>query len=421
MHVPIWLLGLLLAALALLSVALYSARAQRSSRVRLRASITFRDALPSISAVTEGWLVEGNRVELLQNGDGFFPRLLEDVAAARDSIHLETYVWWKGDICRQVSAALAARARAGVEVRVMVDAVGSVTAEEGTLEAMEAAGVHLERYHPFELRALGRLNQRTHRKLAIFDGRVGYVFSQGFAREWTGAGDGPQSWRDTGARLEGPIVGRAQSVFAGNWMEETAEVLYGDRYFPRLQPAGDVACQIVSSVPSGGVSSVSVLFKLMIASAERELLIQNPYFCPDADLVRMLAAAARRDVRVRVMVPGPVTDSRAVQHAGHHQFQRLLDAGVEIWEHQRTLIHQKVMVVDGLWAHLGSTNFDERSFDINAEVSLGILDQGVAGALGAAFADDLAHCRRVERAAWRHRPLLHRLLDAGAFLVHEQL
>ena len=421
MSAPLWVLWILVALVLLLAVLLWSARTQRSSRVRLERIEAFRDLLPSISGLTQGWLVGGNRVEVLQNGDGFFPRLLADVAAAEESIHIESYVWWKGEICRQVAEALSARARDGLEVRLLLDAVGSSPGEPAVLDGMEEAGVRLTYYHPFELRALGRLNQRTHRKMAIFDGRVGYVFSHGFAAEWEGAGDGPRNWRDTGARLEGPVVGRVQAVFARNWMEETSEVLFGERYFPDLEEAGDVTCQIVSSTPSGGVSSVSILHKLMIAAADRELLIQNPYFCPDNDLTRMLVAAAGRGVRVRIMVPGPVTDSPIVQHAGHWQFTRLLRAGIEIWEHQRTLIHQKVLVVDGLWCHLGSTNFDERSFDINSEISLGILDEGIAAELSRAFEADLAHCRRLELRAWRRRSPLHQALDAVSFLVHEQL
>jgi cardiolipin synthase len=286
---------------------------------------------------------------------------------------------------------------------------------------MREGGCQVCLYHPIELRAIGRINQRTHRKLAVIDGRVGHIFSHGFAREWEGAGDGPRSWRDTGARLEGPVVGRVQAVFARDWMEETSAVLLGERYFPDLAPAGDQACQVVSSTPSGGVSSVSILHKLMIAASDGELIVQNPYFSPDVDLTRMLVAAARRGVRVRVMVPGPITDSPAVKHAGHYQFTKLLRAGIEIWEHQTTLCHQKVLVVDGLWCHLGSTNFDERSRDINAEISLGILDEATAAELTAAFEADRAHCRRLELASWRRRSPLHRALDAVVFLVHEQL
>jgi cardiolipin synthase len=396
---------------------------QRGRKVRLTLGKVedLRQSLPSIAGATHGPILDGNRVEVLQNGSGFFPPLLADIARAEESIHIESYVWWKGDICHRVAEALAARARAGVEVRLVLDALGAATAEADLLETMRGAGCEVCLYHPFELRALGRLNQRTHRRVAVLDGRIGYVFSHGFASEWEGAGDGPGSWRDTGARIEGPVVGRLQSVFARDWMEETSKVLFGERYFPSIEPAGRVPCQVVSSTPSGGVSSMSLLHKLMIAAADAELLIQNPYFSPDVDLTRMLVEAAQRGVRVRIMVPDKVTDSLAVLHAGHHQFSKLLAAGIEIWEHQRTLCHQKVLVVDDLWCHLGTANFDERSRDINAEISLGILDEAVAAELTAAFEADRAHCRRLEYAAWHRRSTLHRVLDAVAFLVHEQL
>jgi len=421
MHVPAWLLALLVAAVVLLTLALWSGRAQRQSRVDMRKIDRFREMLPSISGLTRGWFVAGNTVEVLQNGDGFFPRLLEDFASAERSIHLESYAWWKGDICDETAKVLAERARAGLEVRVLLDALGSNLGEQACFDRMTDAGVRLEFFHPVELRAFGRLNQRTHRKEAIVDGRVAYVFSHGFATEWTGAGDRPECWRDTGARLTGPIAAHVQAVFATNWMEETSEVLAGDEYFPELGPTGEVRCQIVPSTPSGNVSPVSILHKLMIAAADSELLIQNPYFCPDADLTRMLVGAVRRGVRVRVMVPGRVTDSRIVQHAGHHQFSKLLRGGVEILEHRRTLIHQKVLIVDGVWSHLGSTNLDERSFDINAEISLGILDETVAAELRVAFEADAEHCRTLTHDLWHKRSTFHRVLDGAAYLIHEQL
>lgn len=421
MQVPIWLLALLVSAIVLLALMLWSARAQRKSRVDMLKIDRFQEMLPSISGLTGGWFVAGNTVEILQNGDGFFPRLLQDFAAAERSIHLESYAWWKGEICEETSKVLAERAAAGVEVRVLLDALGANLGEESVFDRMRDAGVRLEFFHPIELRALGRLNQRTHRKEAIVDGTVAFVFSHGFAQEWMGSGDQPDSWRDTGARLTGPVVGRVQAVFAGNWMEETGEIIAGDEFFPALEETGDVTCQVVASTPSGNVSPASILHKLMVASANHELLIQNPYFCPDEDMTRMLIAAAHRGVKVRVMVPGRVTDSRIVQHAGHHQFSKLLRAGIEMLEHRRTLLHQKVLIVDGSWSHLGSTNLDERSFDINAEISLGILDEGVASELHEAFEKDAEHCRVLSYDLWHKRSTFHRVLDGAAYLIHEQL
>jgi cardiolipin synthase len=421
MQVPIWLFLLAVAAAAVLGLLLWSARTQRHSRVDLVSLESVEGMVNTVSGLTGSWFVDGNKVELLFNGDGFFPAFLDAIEAAEESIHIETFAWWKGDICDRLATALERKAEAGVEVRVLVDFVGSLTSDPEVFERLEEAGCRVVRYRPPELRALGRLNQRTHRKLGVMDARVGFVMGHGFASEWEGDGRGEKSWSDTGARVEGPVVGRLQAAFARNWVEETAEVLAGERYFPDLEEAGDVTCQVVASMPSGGVSPASLLHKLMIATANRELLIQNPYFCPDADLVELLEAAVERGVRVRVMVPGPVTDSPAVLHAGHMWYPRLLRSGIELWEFQPSLPHQKVLVVDGQWCSLGSMNFDERSLDINAEIALGVLDDGVCEELRQAFARDLTVSRRLSPEAWRARGLWHRIVDRAAYLIHEQL
>ncbi|MDX1746254.1 MAG: phospholipase D-like domain-containing protein, partial [Halobacteriales archaeon] len=231
----------------------------------------------------------------------------------------------------------------------------------------------------------------------------------------------PESWRDTAARLQGPIVARAQSVFAQHWMEETGEPLTGGGVFPPLEPAGSTTAHLVSSSPRGGVSSVSILYRYVIAAARREILIQNPYFCPGHEAIGLLVAAARRGVEIRIMLPGRHTDSPVARHAGHRHYARLLAAGIEIWEHEVTVPHQKVVVVDRVWSHIGSTNFDPRSFDINAEVSLGVLGPEIADELKAAFEDDLEGAERITAPAWARRPRSCRIADRLAFLVHEQL
>ena len=421
MQISIWLFLLAVAAAGVLGLLLWSARTQRHSRVDLESLESVEGMVNTVSGLTGSWFVDGNKVELLFNGDGFFPVFLAEVEAAERSVHVETFAWWKGDICDQVVAALAAKARQGVEVRVLVDYFGSLTADQEEFERMREAGCTVVRYHAPELRALGRLNQRTHRKLAVMDARVGFIMGHGFASEWEGDGRSEDCWSDTGARVEGPVVGRIQAAFARNWVEETAEVLAGDEYFPELPDAGGVRCQVVASKPAGGVSPASLLHKLMIATANHELLIQNPYFCPNSDLVDLLIAAVERGVSVRIMVPGPVTDSPAVMHAGHVWFPRLLAAGVELWEYQPSLPHQKVLVVDGTWCALGSMNFDERSLDINAEIALGVLDDGVCEELRQAFARDLKVSKQLSPEAWRSRGLWHRIVDRAAYLIHEQL
>lgn len=416
---PLLATGWLLA--VLLGVLLWSSRSQRYTRLRPEPLAPHTELLPAVQGLTRSWVVGGNAVELLENGDEFYPALLRDVEAARDSIHIEVYAWWRGRICDDVAAALSRQARRGVEVRLLVDALGSWTMDPKLVDAMERSGCRIARYHDFRLRTLGRLNKRDHRKLAIFDGRVGYIFGHGLSKLWEGRADHAESWRDLAARVRGPVVSRVQSVFVQNWMEETAELLADHRYFPDQPVAGDVDLHVVSSSPRGGVSNASLLYRLMIGTAQRELVIQNPYFAPGPEVVDMMCEACHRGVRVRLLLPGPITDSRVVQYAGQHLYERLLLAGVEIWRFQTTLNHQKCVIVDGCWSYLGSANFDERSFDINAEVGLGILDTGIAEKLTALFEKDLESSLRMDLERWRRRSLLTRLVERASFLVHDQL
>jgi cardiolipin synthase A/B len=404
-----------------LLVLLWSTLRERESHVRVPDLGSFEESLPSIAHLTGSPILPGNAVRVLQNGDGFFPVLFADIDRAKKSIHLETYVWWEGEICERLARVLAAKARQGVEVRLMLDAAGSNKGDEELFEEMEEAGAKISYYHPLRLVDIGLLNNRTHRKLAVFDGRVAYVFGHGIADEWTGQAQDPEHWRDTGVRLEGPIVNAVQAVFAENWVEMTAEVLAGEKYFPRLGAAGAVRAHMTASSPRGGVSQLEMLYKLAVATARKRLIVQNPYFIPDGELVGMLARAVRRGVDVRLMIPGTVTDSSVVRHAGHRQFEDLLRAGIEIYEYQPTLSHQKVMIVDGIWAHVGSTNFDDRSLDINDEASVGLIDPAIAAELEAAFANDLEKCKRLDPATWSRRPLWHKLIDRVSYMLNEQL
>ncbi|HEX7182218.1 MAG TPA: phospholipase D-like domain-containing protein [Thermoanaerobaculia bacterium] len=413
--------GLYVAVLLILTLLLWSARRERESHVRVPDLAGFEQALPSIANLTGSPIVAGNQVEVLQNGEGFFPPLFRDIEAAKESIHLETYVWWKGDVCRRLADALAAKAAEGVEVRLLLDAVGSKKGEDELFEKIEKAGGKVERFHPFHIQDVGLINNRTHRKLAILDGRIAYVFGHGIAEEWTGHGQDEKHWRDTGVRVQGPVVNAIQGVFAENWVEQSAEVLVGDKYFPRLPAVGAVRAHITASSPQGGVSRLEVLLKLAIASAQKELLIQNPYFIPDGEVVELMEGAVKRGVTIRVMLPGTVTDSSIVQHAGHRQFEELLQQGIHLYEHRKTLVHQKIVIVDGVWSLVGSSNFDDRSLDINDEASLGVVDPGVAEQLRAAFQRDLRDCTEVTLEAWRRRSAWHRFVDRFSYLVNEQI
>lgn len=399
----------------LLGVMLWSSRTQRLVRVSLDSKRGLDNIRHPVTKLTDGSLTPGNAVEVLQNGDGFFPRLIEDIEQAQQYINIESYVWWKGQICTDVADALIAQAQRGLEVCLLLDWVGSYHANKDELQRLRDGGVQLTRYHPPELRSLGRFNKRSHRKLAVFDAKIAYVHSFGIAEEWEGNGVGPDNWRDTGVRLQGPIVNDVQGAFAKNWMEATGEVIAEPAYYPEQPEVGDSECHLVISSPRGGVSSVSLLLRMLINAAEHQLIIQNPYFCPDDDWIEALAKAVKNGVDVQIMVPGEENDSKIVLRAGQYRYEELLEAGCRIFLHRNNLLHQKIMIVDDLWSHVGSTNFDERSFDINAESSLGIVDAEVAKQLKNAWLDDLKQCKEVHLDEWRQRDWQQRLKEKVAF------
>jgi cardiolipin synthase len=420
-EISVWLFVAMITVIALLGMMLWNNLREREFHVRVPDIDSFEEALPSIAGMTKAIILEGNKAEIIQNGD-FFTALLESIANAKETINFETYVWWTGDICREVAEAFAARAREGLKVRVLVDAMGAMKMKRSLRELMTKAGVKLTRYHPIRLIDIGQLNKRTHRKLAIFDGRVAYVFGHGISRKWTGHGQDKEHWRDTGVRLHGPIVNAIQSVFAQHWIEETGEVLLGEHHFPHLGPEGDLRMHALAGAPLGGISDLELMFKMSIASAQKELIIQNPYFIADSETTSLLKRAIKRGVDVRIMVPGKITDSPIVSHAGHRHFSEMLHAGVRIFCFERTLIHQKILIIDGIWSHVGSTNLDSRSFDINEEAGVGIIDEGIAAELKAAFEDDMKDAVELKAAEWDHEyKYWHRAFDRMCYLLSGQL
>ncbi|HJT17176.1 MAG TPA: phospholipase D-like domain-containing protein, partial [Thermoanaerobaculia bacterium] len=362
-----------------LAILLWSAERGRSVHLDVKQPGDFGALLPSIVGLTQSTLEPGNRVQLLENGDQFFPALLQDIADARESVHVESYIWWTGDICERMANALAAKARQGVEVRLLVDASGGHKMDDKLKKLMKDAGVQLRDFHPVRFSNLGRLNNRDHRKVAVIDGRIGFIGGFGIAKEWTGHAQDKEHWRDTGLRVMGPIVNQLQGAFCENWVEETGEIPAGERYFPHLTAVGPSQAHVAYTSPTGSVSSVQVLYYLAIRAARHEVLIQNPYMLPDQDAINAFADAVRRGVDIRVMVPATSsTDSPIVEHASHHIYGKLMRAGVKIYEYEPTLLHQKVIIVDGIWSCVGSTNFDDRSFQLNDEISMGVLDATLA-------------------------------------------
>ena len=421
-HIHLWLFISMIALIILLGMMLWTNLRERKFHVRVPDLDSFEEGLPSIAGMTQAVILEGNRAEILQNGDGFFPALLESIANARETINFETYVWWTGGICDEVAEAFAKRAREGIEVRVTVDAMGSMKMKPRLRDLMKEAGVKLSLYHPIRIIDIGQLNKRTHRKLAIFDGREAYIFGHGISRKWTGHGQDEEHWRDTGVRLHGPVVNAVQSVFAQHWIEETGEVLVGEQQFPHLEPAGELRMHVLAGAPLGGVSDLELMFKMAIAAAQKELLIQNPYFIADDETTSLLKRAVKRGVDVKIMVPGKVTDSPIVNHAGHRHFSEMLNAGVKIFCFERTLIHQKILIIDGIWSHVGSTNLDSRSFDINEEAGVGIIDEGIAAELKEAFEDDLKACEEMKAESWDSKyHFWHRAIDRACYMLSGQL
>jgi cardiolipin synthase len=349
-------------------------------------------------------LVAGNRATTLIDGDEIFPAMLQAIRSARHTITFETYIYWKGQVGREFADALSERARAGVKVSVLLDWLGSQKMDQARLEEMRQAGVRVERYHALHWYTLDRLNNRTHRKLLVVDGRVGFTGGVGIADEWTGHAQDPNHWRDTHYRIEGPAVAQMQAAFLDNWMKVTGEVLDGPEYFPALEPAGALVAQVFKSSREGGAESTHLMYLLSITAAARTIDLEMAYFIPDDLALEAIVNALKRGVRVRIIVPGPITDSQSVRKASKALWGPILAAGAEIYEYQPTMFHCKVLVVDGLWTSVGSTNFDSRSFSLNDEANLNIYDRDFAARQVSDFERDLARSRRVTYRAWEERP-----------------
>lgn len=378
------------------------------------------DLAETIAGLTHGTLVDGSRLESIENG-AYFDAVLRAIDAAEALIHLETFLWKEGSVAARFAEALAAKARAGISVRILFDGSGGKQIRP-RLRALRDAGCKVVRYHRFSPRNIGRVNNRDHRKIVIVDGRIGFAGGHCLTDDWLGDAEDKKHFRDLFVRVEGPIVHGLQSAFCENWVEETGDLPIGDDYFPELEPWGESRAHLAFVTPMGSVSTIKILHYIAICAANRSITIQNPYFLPDPEAIDALIVAAGRDVDVRVMLrEAAASDAPIVQHASHRQYGALLKGGVRILEYGRTLLHQKVFVVDGTWAAIGSTNFDDRSFETNDEVSLSIFDETFAAQLTEVFERDLAHCREVKLKAWKSRGVRHRLLDFATYLVNEQL
>jgi cardiolipin synthase len=366
-------------------------------------------------------VVDANRVTNLENGVAIFPAMLAAVRGARHNINFETYIYWSGDIGREFAAALSERARHGVAVHVLIDWVGSQKMEQSLLDMLVEAGVHVERYHPLHWYHLARLNNRTHRKLLIVDGEIGFTGGVGIADNWGGDAESPEHWRDSHFRLQGPAVAQMQAAFMDNWIKSTGTVLQGKEYFPELAAAGDAQAQVFTSSPSGGGDSMLLMYLLSITAAKHTIDLSASYFVPD-DLTRQaIRAALERGVRVRIIVPGEHIDTEVVRKASRARWGELLEAGAEIHEFLPTMFHCKMLIVDGLMVSVGSTNFDNRSFRLNDEANLNVYDAEFGARVSAVFEQDIARARRITYEAWAARPWQEKLLEHASALLSSQL
>jgi len=366
-------------------------------------------------------LEPGNRVETLLNGDEIFPAMLAAIKGARNTITFETYIYWSGTVGRQFADALAERARSGVKVHILIDWLGSQKMEQDMLDEMERSGVQIRKYRPLRWYSLDRVNNRTHRKLLVADGRIGFTGGVGIADNWSGHAQDKDHWRDTHYRVEGPVVAQMQAAFNDNWLKVSGLVLHGGDYFPPIPPAGESLAQVFRSSPEGGSESMHLMYMLSLAAATRSIDLAMAYFVPDDLAIEALEAALKRGVRVRVIMPGPITDAKPVRRASRALWGRILEAGAELYEYQPTMYHCKVLVVDTLWTSVGSTNFDPRSFRLNDEANLNVLDAAFARRQVADFERDLGYARRVTLEEWNNRPWHEKALEHFLALFKSQL
>lgn len=366
----------------------------------------------SAAALIGSHPVAATRVEILVNGVEIFPAMLEAIRSARSTINLATYVYWRGEIAREVADAIVERRRKGVECRVLLDAVGAARMSDELKQAMREAGVEVVMFRPPGRMELGRANHRNHRKLLIVDGKIAMTGGVGIAQEWTGDAQDPDHWRDTHAVIEGPVVASLQGAFAENWLEATNELLVGERFVPASSREDEtMSTLLVRSSAGVGSTNVEAVYALAIAAAETRIELTAGYFSPNRAFVQALADAAQRGVDVRILVPGPHINHDVVREAGQHAYEELLAAGVRLFEYTPTLLHAKTLVIDRSLSSIGSVNFDNRSFCLNDEATLIVQSQSCAERLGRVFEHDLSRSSEIELERWRDRPARHKLKE----------
>lgn len=370
-------------------------------------------------ALTGSLLQEGNSMEVLRNGVEIFPRMFAEIRLAKETVHLESYILNPGKVGDLLAQELEQACARGADVRLVLDAIGSVGEMHPLIQRLKAAGVRVAFFHPVRWYALDRLNRRSHRKLLIVDGTVGFIGGVGFSDEWIGTKDEP-AWRELHLTVRGPCVREMQAAFLDHWIELTGEIPTGSGIFPTLLPEGDALVQVVESTPKAGSTTIRLLYSLAVASARHTIDICSPYLIPDRSALRAFARATQRGVRVRVLVPGPYHDVPLARIMTRHLTGSLLRRGVEVYEYQASMLHAKAMVADGMWSIVGSANFDNRSFMLNDEANLAVLDPKLGATLTEDFERDLLNAVPVTYEAWKKRSWRKRREEFFAMLVRKQ-
>ena len=375
----------------------------------------------SVSALLGPAFIENNEVKVLLNGDQIFPSMLRGINGAKETITFETFIYWGDSIGEEFAEALIERAQAGVKVHILLDWLGSVKMEQKQLDKMKAAGVEIQRYHKPHWSHLTRMNNRTHRKLLIIDGETGFTGGVGIADQWRGNANNPKEWRDTHFEVTGPVVGQMQAVFMDNWIKSKGKVLHDAKYFPSLKKTGNMSAQMFSSSPSGGGDSMLLMYQMAITAAKDTIDISSAYFVPDELLKNALIAASKRGVKVRIITPGEHIDTELVRKASRSGWGDMLKANIEIAEYSPTMYHCKVLIIDKLMVSVGSTNFDNRSFRLNDEANLNILDPDFAKAQTDIFEVDWSKSSHVTYEQWLNRPFQEKALEKISSFFNSQL
>ncbi|MDP1740140.1 phosphatidylserine/phosphatidylglycerophosphate/cardiolipin synthase family protein [Polaromonas sp.] len=413
--------AILLGIVTLLGLVIWSIKRHNSPRLKIECGASIATLIPSLAGLTLSTAVGGNAVQILENGH-FFDVLIVRIGAARQTVHFETFLWKEGVLGQRMAAALSERARAGIKVRVLLDATGSKKIGKSERQQMQDAGCKLVFFHERSIYNIGVMNERDHRKLCVIDGKEAFVGGHCVVDEWLGNAEDGKHFADLSVHLRGPIVHSVQAAFSENWGGQTGELFVGDDVFPQLEAAGDVTIHAAYAKPEGSAPAVKILHHTAICLAQKRIWIQNPYFIPEPEAIDAFGEAVKRGVDVRVMMPSTSgSDNPMVQHAGHRNFEKLLKCGVRLFEYPHTLLHQKVMTIDGVWSAIGSSNFDDRSFDTNDEITLGIKDEALASQLDAVFEKYVGRCKEIDLKAWQQRGLWHKAKDNMFYLFNEVL